>query len=334
MINPEAKLNPKIFDTDLEQLPIRNGYGEGVVLAGEADSNVVVLCADLTESTRSDGFAKKFPNRFFEMGVAEQNLAAVASGFGVSGKIPFISSYAMFSPGRNWEQIRTTIAYNNSNVKIAGAHAGISVGPDGATHQAVEDIAIMRVIPNMKVIVPCDSIEAKKATVAAAKMWGPVYLRFAREKTPVITTEDSPFIPGKGIVVWSPPAGGKKTDVTIFACGQLVYHSILAAKELEKEKINAVVANIHTIKPLDENLVLELTKKSGAAVTVEEHQITGGLGSAIAEYTVKHHPIPMEFIGMPNSFGESGEPNELLEKYGMSVKNIIVAAKRAIKRKK
>ncbi len=202
MINLEAKLNPKLFDPDVEQLPIRNGYGEGLVVAGDADPNVVVLCADLTESTRSDAFAKKYPSRFIEMGVAEQNLASIAAGLGVSGKIPFISSYAMFSPGRNWEQIRTTVAYNNSNVKIAGAHAGVSVGPDGGTHQAVEDVTIMRVIPTMRVFVPCDSVEAKKATVAAAKVWGGVYLRFAREKTPVLTTVDTPYTPGKGLVFW------------------------------------------------------------------------------------------------------------------------------------
>ena len=202
MLNSSAKLNQKIFDKDIEQKPTRDGYGDGLVIAGMEDQNVVVLCADLTESTRSHKFAEKFPDRFFEIGVAEQNMAAIAAGLGISGKVPFVSSYAVFSPGRNWEQIRTTIAYNDSNVKIAGAHAGISVGPDGATHQATEDIATMRVMANMKVIVPCDAIEARKATVAAAKIWGPVYLRFAREKTPVVTTEETSFSVGKAEIFW------------------------------------------------------------------------------------------------------------------------------------
>ena len=232
MLNPELKLNKNLFDEDVEQKPIRDGYGEGLVLAGEADLNVVALCADLTESTRSEAFSKKFPERFFEVGVAEQNMATIAAGLGVSGKIPFIASYATFSPGRNYEQIRTTIAYNDSNVKIAGHHAGISVGPDGATHQATEDIAIMRAMPNMKVFVPCDAIEAKKATLAAAKIWGPVYLRFGREKSPVITTEETPFTPGKAQIFWQ----SKKPQVIIIACGMLVYNALVAAKELEKEK--------------------------------------------------------------------------------------------------
>src|SRR3989344_1989132 len=197
MLNKEAKLNPKLFDKEVLEVPIRNGYGEGLLIAGEKNKNVVVLCADLSESTRSEAFAKKFPERFIEMGVAEQNMATIAAGLGVSGKTAFISSYATFSPGRNWEQIRTTISYNDSNVKIAGHHAGLMTGPDGATHQAVEDIATMRVLANMKVFVPCDAIEAKKATIAAAKIWGPVYLRFQREKSPVFTTEDTPFTPGK-----------------------------------------------------------------------------------------------------------------------------------------
>ena len=219
MLNPEAKLNAKMFHKSVEQLPTRNGYGEGVVVAGEADPNVVVLCADLTESTRSQDFAEKFPNRFIEIGVAEQNLATVAAGLGISGKIPFISSYATFSPGRNWEQIRTTIAYNDSNVKIIGSHTGVSVGPDGATHQATEDMAIMRTMPNMRVFSPCDAIEARKITEAAAQLWGPCYIRFAREKSPVFTTDDTPFRPGKavGFLV------GKKPEVAVVACGPLVH---------------------------------------------------------------------------------------------------------------
>jgi transketolase len=329
MLNSESKLNPKIFDADIEQKPTRDGYGQGLLIAGEADPNVVVLCADLTESTRSEGFAKKFPERFFEMGVAEQNLATVAAGLGISGKIPFISSYAVFSPGRNWEQIRTTIAYNDSNVKIAGAHAGVSVGPDGATHQAIEDIATMRVIANMRVFVPCDMIEAKKATVAAAKIWGPVYLRFAREKTSIITTEETPFEPGRAEVFWE----SKKPEVAIIGCGPLVHNALLAAKDLEEEGIGALVINCHTIKPMDEKTIVSVAKKCGAVVTVEEHQVSGGLGGAVAEVLAKSYPTPMEFIGMQNVFGESGAPNELIEKYGMGVKSIKEAVKRVLKRK-
>lgn len=330
MLNPEVKLNPKLFDSDVEQKPTRDGYGDGLVVAGEENPNVVVLCADLTESTRSEAFAKKFPERFFEIGVAEQNMATIAAGLGISGKIPFISSYAVFSPGRNYEQIRTTIAYNDSNVKIAGAHAGISVGPDGATHQATEDMAIMRVIPNMRVFCPCDVNEAGKATIAAAKMWGPVYLRFGREKSPIITTEATPYTPGKAEIFWQ----GKKPQVVIIACGILVYNALVAAKELEKEeKISTIVLNSHTIKPLDENKIVEVAKKTGAVVTVEEHQITGGLGGAVAELLAKKYPVPIEFIGLQNTFGESGPPKDLIEKYGMGVKDLKKAVIKVLKRK-
>jgi len=330
MLNPDAKLNPNLFDDDVAMAPTRDGYGTGLVAAGDANPNVVALCADLIESTRVEAFAKKYPERFFEMGVAEQNMATVAAGLGVNGKIPFISSYATFSPGRNWEQIRTTIAYNDSNVKIAGHHAGISVGPDGATHQATEDIAIMRAMPNMKVIVPCDAMEAQKATLAAAQVWGPVYLRFQREKTPVMTTDETPFIPGKAEVFWQ----SKKPEVLIIACGGLVYNALCAARALEEEKIGAVVLNMHTIKPIDDKKIVELAKKIGAVVTVEEHQVHGGLGSAVAEVLATHAPTPIEFIGMQDSFGESGAPAELLKKYGMMPKDIVAAAKRAIRRAK
>jgi transketolase len=330
MLNPEAKLNPKIFDEDIEQAPTRDGYGEGIVAAGDTNKNVVALCADLTESTRMESFAKKFPDRFFEVGVAEQNMAAIAAGLGVTGKIPFIASYATFSPGRNWEQIRTTIAYNNANVKIAGHHAGISVGPDGATHQATEDIAIMRVMPNMKIFVPCDSVEARKATLASAQLWGPVYLRFQREKTPIMTTAETPYLPGKAQIFWQ----SKKADVLIIACGGLVYSALVAAKELEEEKIGTIVLNCTTIKPLDVKKIVELAKKTGAVVTVEEHQVEGGLGGAIAETLAKHAPTPIEFIGMQDTFGESGKPAELIKKYGMEVKDIKAAAKRVLRRAK
>lgn len=330
MLNSSQNLSDKIFAVDILQTPTRDGYGEGLVIAGEHDKNVVVLCADLTESTRSYKFAEKFPERFFEIGVAEQNLATVAAGLGISGKVAFITSYATFSPGRNWEQIRTTISYNDSNVKIAGSHAGISVGPDGATHQAIEDIATMRVMANMKVFVPCDAVEARKATIAAAQIWGPVYLRLGREKTPVMTTEETPFTPGKAYVMWE----SKKPEVVLIGCGALLYNALLAAKELEKEKIGVVVLNSHTIKPLDEDAILKVVKSTGAVVTIEEHQVAGGLGGAVAELLAKKLPTPMEFIGMQGVFGESGKPAELIEKYGMGVGDIVLAVKRVIKRKK
>jgi len=329
MLNPDLKLNSKLFDADVEQKPIRDGYGDGLLIAGAENPNVVVLTADVAESTRVEAFAKKFPERFFECGVAEQGMATIAAGLGISGKIPFISSYATFSPGRNWEQIRTTIAYNDSNVKIAGHHAGISVGPDGATHQATEDIAMMRALPNMKVFVPCDAIEAKKATLAAAKIWGPVYLRFAREKTPIITTEETPFVPGKAIVLWE----SKRPQVLIIACGIMVYQSLRAAAELEKEKVGVMVLNVHTIKPLDEKAILEYAERAGAVVTVEEHQIAGGLGGAVAELLAARLPLPMEFVGMQDTFGESGTPAALIEKYGMGVGAVKDAVRCAKKRK-
>ncbi len=329
MIYKEARLNEKVFEKDIPQAPTRNGYGEGLVLAGERDTNVVALCADLTESTRVEAFAKKFPDRFFQVGVAEQNMATIAAGLGISGKIPFISSYATFSPGRNWEQIRTTISYNNSNVKIAGHHAGISVGPDGATHQAVEDIATMRVMANMTVIVPADAIEAKKATAAAAHIMGPVYLRFGREKTPVFTTDATPFVPGKVQLMWE----SRRPEVLVIGCGSLLYNALLAAKEIEKEeKIYTLVLNNHTIKPLDEKIILALAKKCKAVVTVEEHQVIGGLGGAVAELLAQKYPLPIEFIGMQGVFGESGKPADLIEKYGMGVSAIKKAIRAAFKR--
>lgn len=322
-------LNQKILDHDVEQVPIRKGYGEGLFAAGEADERVVALCADLTESTQTHVFAKKFPKRFVEIGVAEQNLASVASGMAAMGKIPFITSYAMFSPGRNWEQIRTTICYNDRPVKIIGSHAGISVGPDGGTHQAIEDIAITRVIPRMVVISPCDSIEAKKATMVAAKNGTPVYIRLGREKTPVITTEQTPFEIGKAQVFYE----SIKPDVVIVATGALVHKAILVANELGKEGIQINVVNLATIKPLDEETIIDQAKKAGAVVTVEEHQIRGGMGSAVAECLAKNHPVPIEFVGVDDKFGQSGTPDELIEHYGMGVDAITKAVKKVISRK-
>ncbi|MBT9171079.1 MAG: 1-deoxy-D-xylulose-5-phosphate synthase [Actinobacteria bacterium] len=334
MINENAKLNKKIFEADIEQKPTRDGFGEGLLIAGEENSNVVVLSADVAKSTRCDKFAEKFPERFFQIGIAEQNLAGVAAGLGVSGKIPFISAYAAFSPGRNWEQIRTAIAYNDSNVKIAGHHSGLLTGYDGATHQILEDIALMRVLPNMKVIVPCDTIEAKKATIAAAKIWGPIYIRLAREKTPVFTDEKTPFVPGKTEVFWHPStsSGRAKPQAAIIGCGPILYNALLAAKELEKEKIGTIILNNHTIKPIDEKKIIEIAKKYKAVVTVEEHSILGGLGSAVAEILAKNCPTPMEFIGTKDAFGESGNPKALMEKHGLGAKDIMAAVKRAIRK--
>ena len=342
MLNPKLKLNPKIFNSDpegkrasyeagVEQIPIRRGFGEGLVLAGEADKNVVALCADLTESTQMNLFAEKFPKRFIEMGVAEQNLVTVSSGMAAMGKIPFCSSYAMFSPGRNWEQIRTTIAYNDKPVKIVGSHTGISVGADGGTHQALEDIALMRVMPNIDVISPCDAIEAKKATLALAKTGKPAYLRLAREKTPIITTEETPFEIGKTQIYWVPDVG--IAQVGIIVTGSLIYRAMLAAKELEAKGIKTKVMNLSSIVPIDVEAIVSLAKESKAIVTVEEHQVKGGMGSAVAEVLVQNYPAPMEFIGVQNSFGQSGTPDELIKHYKMDTPDIIFAVEKVLKRK-
>ena len=333
MLNEELKLNPKLFDKEVELDATRSGYGKGLLELGDSDPNVVALSADLTESTKADGFAKKYPERFFEMGVAEQNMAAVAAGLGISGKTAFISSYATFSPGKNWETIRTTIVYNDSNVKIAAHHAGIMTGPDGATHQATEDIASVRAWPNIQIFVPCDAIEAKKATIAAGKIKGPVYLRFSRDKTPIMTTEATPFEPGKVQVFWNPPAGGEKPQAVIFGMGWLLYQALLAAKELGTEGIEVLVANVATIKPADESSIVKLAKQTGAVVTIEDHQVAGGLGGLVAEVLAKSNPTPMEFVGLQNVFGESGNPAELIKKYKMDKDAVIAAVKKVISRK-
>lgn len=336
MLNVSAKLSSNLLDkSKLEMVPTRDGYGKGLVDAGQIDERVVVLCADLTISTRSHWFAEKFPKRFIEMGVAEQNMALVASGMANYGKIPFISSYAVFSPGRNNEQIRTNIGINNVPVKIGGAHAGISVGPDGATHQALEDIALMRVQPRMVVLVPCDAMEARKATFAAAFNGQPTYVRFGREKSPVFTTEKTPFEIGRAEIFRGPSINsGRAGDAAIIGCGMLLYNALVAAEELSKEGIEVMVINSHTVKPLDEKTIIEAAKKTGAVVSVEEHQINGGLGSAIAELLSKNYPVPQEFIGVNDRFGESGEPWELVEAFGMGVSNIKDAVKRVLERKR
>lgn len=332
MLNPDLSLKENIFDTP-EAAATRDGFGKGAVEAGKIDPNVVVLCADLAESTRAEWFQKEFPDRYVELGVAEQNMAGVASGMAAAGKVPFITSYAAFNPGRNWEQIRTTIALNEANVKICGMHAGVSVGPDGATHQMLEDIALMRALPNMVVLSPCDAQEAHKATLAAARHEGPVYLRFAREKSPVMTTAETPFSIGKIQVMWK-PEDGAKAGAALLATGPLLHNALMAAEALKKEGIPVVVANVHTIKPLDVDAITALAEECGAVVTVEEHQIAGGLGGAVAEVLGVAAPVPMEFVGMHDRFGQSGEPPELYREYGMDAASIVEAAKKVIARKK
>jgi transketolase len=335
MLNPKLKLNPKIFndagENACEQVPIRKGFGQGLLAAGEADKNVVALCADLTESTQMIFFKEKFGERFVEIGVAEQNLATVASGMAAMGKIPFISSYAMFSPGRNWEQIRTTIAYNDRKVVIVGSHAGVSVGPDGGTHQALEDIALMRVIPNIDVVSPCDAIEAKKVTLALVKTGRPAYLRLAREKTPIITTEETPMQLDKAEIYWMPDTG--LAQVGIIVTGGLMYRALLAAKELEAEGIKTKVMNLFSIKPIDVTAIVALAKETKKIVTIEEHQVAGGMGSAVAEVLAQNYPVPIEFIGVQNKFGQSGTPDELVEHYGMGKDSIKKAVKKILMKK-
>ena len=330
MLNPDLKLNTKVFNDDVEQIPIRKGFGEGLVKAAETNKNIVALSADLTESTMMHFFRDKFPERFVEIGVAEQNLATVASGMAAMGKYPFFSSYAMFSPGRNWEQIRTTLAYNDRAAVIVGSHAGISVGPDGGTHQAIEDIALMRVMPKMTVLSPCDAIQARKMTLALSENPRLAYLRLAREKTPIITTEDTPLEIGKGQLLYRPDG---IAHVTVFATGGLVTHALRAAKDLEKKGVRVLVVNIHTIKPLDTDLVIKLSKETKAVVTVEEHQVAGGLGGAIAETLAQHAPTPIEFVGVKDLFGQSGTPNELIEHYGMGRDAIETAVMKVLERK-
>jgi len=326
---PNPKLNKGWRNKDmLKQIPTRDGYGEGIVLAGKNDPNIYVICADLTDSTRSTEFKKQFPNRFVQFGVAEQSMAAVGAGMALAGKTVFISSYACFSPGRNWEQIRTTGCLQKTNLKIVGAHAGVSVGPDGATHQMLEDIALMRVLPEMKVFIPCDAIETRKATIEAAKIDGPVYIRFAREKSPVFTTESTPFEVGKAQIFRN------GNDVAIIGCGPLLYECLLAAEELSKLGIEARVINNASLKPMDETTILQAAKDCECIVTVEEAQVAAGMGSAVCELTSEHYPVPIHRIGMQDRFGESGEPNELLEHFQLTAPAIIKATKQVIKQKR
>ncbi|MFZ1249907.1 MAG: transketolase family protein [Candidatus Microsaccharimonas sp.] len=309
-------LNPKVYDNDVAFEPTRAGFGRGLKAAGEADGNVVALCADLTESTQMHLFKEAFPKRFIEIGIAEQNLVTVASGLARAGKIPFTSSYAAFSPGRNWEQIRTTATLNNQPVKIVGSHAGVSVGPDGATHQMLEDIALMRVLPNMVVVAPGDSIEAEKATQLVAQNGKPTYLRLAREKTPIFSTTDSPFEIGKAYVL------KQGHDVSLFGTGTMSYQLLIAAKILEEQGISAEVVHVPTIKPLDTETLLTSARKTGRVVTAEEAQAAGGFGSAVAEFLSETLPMPLKRIGMKDRFGESGAPSELLDYFGLTGEKI------------
>jgi transketolase len=316
-----------VLSEDIVSDPIRAGFGKGLVTAGKESEKVVAACADLTDSTKMDAFAKAYPERFVEIGIGEQNLVTVGAGLAAMGKIPFVSSYAAFSPGRNWEQIRTTVCLNDRPVKIVGSHAGVSVGPDGATHQMLEDIALMRVLPNMVVIVPGDSIEAEKATVAMAKDKRPNYLRLAREATPIITTQKTPFEIGRAYVY------KEGSDISIIATGTMTYQALVAAKKLSDEGINAEVIHVPTVKPLDNETILKSIRKTKLVITVEEAQINGGLGGAIAELLAEHEPTPMKRIGMQDHFGESGEPDELLHHFGLDSDHIATATRSLISTK-
>jgi transketolase len=313
---------------EIKSKPTRDGYGDGLVEMGAQDSRIVVLGADLTDSTRAGWFQKKYPDRFFEFGIAEQNMLNAAAGLSMVGKIPWVSTYGVFVAGRAWDQIRTTTCYSNLNVKIGGAHGGISVGPDGATHQALEDIATMRVLPNMIVIVPCDYYETKKAVIWACKHFGPVYVRFGREPVPIVTAPDAPFEMGKAYQV----NDGK--DVTILNNGPLMYHCMQAVEALKAKGISTRLVNMHTVKPIDREMIAKCARETGAIVAVEEHQVYGGFGSAVAEVVVQTHPVPMRFIGIQDRFGESGTPDELFEEFGLTAKHIAAAVEDVLKSKK
>jgi len=327
MISSSAKLSENVFAKDIEHAPTRDGFGTGTIEAGKADENVVVLCADLSESTRAEWFEKEFPDRFIEVGIAEQNMVGLAAGFAMAGKVPFIASYAAFSPGRNYEQIRTMAALNNLPVKVMGMHAGVSVGPDGATHQMLEDIGLMRMLPRMVVVNPVDAIEAKKAVVAAAKTKAPTYIRFGRSPVPTITTDGTPFSIGKALLLWE----SEKPKVTLMATGSMSSTALAAARALDADGIGSFVLHVPTIKPLDEDVVLAAAKRTGKVITIEEHQVAGGFGSAIAEFLSGAYPVPVKRLGIDDQFGQSGTPEELLEHYGLSAPHIAEVARAYVK---
>jgi len=321
VINPEAQLVANVFAKDIERKPTRDGFGTGTVEAGKADPNVVVLCADLKESTRAEWFEKVFPDRYIEMGVAEQNLATVSAGLSAVGKVPFFASYAAFSPGRNYEQIRTTIALNNRRAIVCGMHAGVSVGPDGATHQMLEDIGLMRSLPGMNVIVPSDAEEARKAVLAAAAADHPSYIRFGRSGVPVYTTPATPFAIGKALTLWR----SEKPKVALLATGAQAYDALVAARALDADGIGTIVLSVPSVKPLDEAAVLAAAKETGRVITIEEHQTAGGFGSAVAEYLSSVHPVRVVRMGVVDAFGQSGEPAELLAHYKLD--SVAIAAR-------
>lgn len=329
MLNKALKLNEKLFEKDCEVAATRDGFGTGLLTLGEQNDQVVALSADVAESTKNGPFMDKFPERFFNCGVAEQNMAAVGAGLAEAGKTVFISSYATFSPGKNWETIRTTIVYNRANVKVCGHHSGVATGPDGPTHQATEDIASVRAWPGMTVLVPCDSLEAHRATIAAGTTEGPFYLRFTREKTPIVTTEDTPFEIGQVYVYYI----SEKPQVTIFATGFMVYYALLAAKHLEEKGVGSIVVNVASIKPIDTEAVVRLARETGAIVTCEDHQTMGGLGGLISEILAQHAPLPIELVGLRDTFAESGSFVDLIKKYKMDDVAIVVASEKVIGRK-
>ena len=312
----------------VEMKKTREGFGRALVDLGEQDPRIVVLVGDLSESTMVHFFAEKFPDRFIQVGIAEQNMCGIAAGLAAMGKIPFFATYGAFASCRAADQIRVTVAYSNLNVKIAGAHGGISVGPDGATHQAMEEISIIRSIPNMTMLVPCDFWETYKATIAAAKHQGPVYLRFGREDVPVVTSKETPFTFGKGEVF----AEGK--DLTLIACGVMVYEALRARETLAERGVSARVINLHTLKPIDRDLIVRAARETGAIVTAEEHQVNGGLGGAVAEVVVQSAPVPMELVAVHDRFGQSGKPAELMDAFGLRAKDIVAAAEKVIERKR
>lgn len=319
MIHSDAHLAEHVFNSEtLSAAATRDGFGHGVVALGERDERIMVVCADLADSTRAGWFKEAFPTRYVEVGVAEQNMVTMAAGLAVYGKIPFIASYAAFSPGRNWEQIRTTVCLNDVPVKIMGMHVGVSVGPDGATHQPLEDIGLMRMLPRMTVLSPCDAVEAQKAVEAVGLSGKPAYIRFGREKTPVFTTAETPFEIGKAYTLWEE----ENPEVAILGTGPLLHNALKAAEELSREGIRTVVANIHSIKPMDEQFVIDIARRTGRVVTVEEHQVSGGMGSAVAEVLAHNHPTRMKMVGVHDTFGQSGTPEELIEHYGMGVSGI------------
>ena len=320
-------LNKNLFG-EVEKAKTRDGFGEALVKLGEVNENVVGLGADLVHSVRAMWFQQKYPERFFQMGIAEQNMTGVAAGLARVGKIPFMSSFGVFVTGRNWDQVRMSVAYPNANVKICASHTGVfSVGQDGASHQSTEDISLMRVLPNMNVIVPCDKLETYKATFAAAEIFGPVYLRFGRESIPIVTTEETPFEVGKAEIFRD------GSDASIIACGPMVYEALTASKKLEEEGIEARVINNHTVKPIDKDMIIRAAKETGAIVTVEEHQVHGGMGSAVAEVLSNDHPVPIKIIGLKDTFGESGRPDELQKVFGLTADDIVKRVHEIIEKK-